>query len=133
MRTSQLSFIPACSVPLPDDGTLSPWVALGSLPFAPEIVLPTIAHYDRSYPALRGPYGFTCSLNPTFPGKAGAGWLSKDVYGLNLGPNVLMIENYYSEFVWRLTRQSQYVIDGLRRAGFRGGWLASTSEQVSVR
>ena len=31
----------------PDDGTIAPWAVVASLPFAPEIVLPTIAHFDR--------------------------------------------------------------------------------------
>jgi hypothetical protein len=31
----------------PDDGTLAPWAVVASLPFAPEIVLPTIRSYDR--------------------------------------------------------------------------------------
>ena len=31
----------------PDDGTVAPWVVVASLPFAPEIVLPTIRHFAR--------------------------------------------------------------------------------------
>src|SRR5262249_35809551 len=31
----------------PDDGTVAPWVVLASLPFAPEIVLPTIKHMSK--------------------------------------------------------------------------------------
>ena len=34
-----------------------------------------------------------------------------------------MIENYRSGFLWRLMRCCPYIIDGLRRAGFAGGWL----------
>jgi hypothetical protein len=34
-----------------------------------------------------------------------------------------MIENYRSELLWRLTRQSPYIVGGLRQAGFRGDWL----------
>jgi len=34
-----------------------------------------------------------------------------------------MIENYRSELVWREMRESPYIIRGLRRAGFTGGWL----------
>lgn len=116
----------ARGVPEPDDGTLSPWVAVASLPFAPEIVLPTVAYFNRTYPRLRAKYGFTCSLNPTFPvdGKTDSqGWYSKDFYGLNLGPNALMIENFRSEFIWRLTRQCPPILRGLKQAGFRGGWL----------
>ena len=31
----------------PDDGTLSPWAAITSLPFAPEIVLPALRHFHE--------------------------------------------------------------------------------------
>jgi hypothetical protein len=34
-----------------------------------------------------------------------------------------MAENYRTELVWRHLRQNPYIIDGLRRAGFTGGWL----------
>ena len=34
----------------PDDGTIAPWAVVASLPFAPEIVLPTIAHFDAPGP-----------------------------------------------------------------------------------
>ena len=30
----------------PDDGTIAPWAVVASLPFAPEIVLPTIKHFE---------------------------------------------------------------------------------------
>jgi hypothetical protein len=34
-----------------------------------------------------------------------------------------MIENYRSGLLWRLMRQCPYLVSGLRRAGFTGGWL----------
>jgi hypothetical protein len=34
-----------------------------------------------------------------------------------------MIENYGSGLVWRLMHRCPYLVAGLRRAGFRGGWL----------
>jgi hypothetical protein len=34
-----------------------------------------------------------------------------------------MIENYRSGLIWRLMRSCPYIAVGLRRAGFRGGWL----------
>jgi hypothetical protein len=51
------------------------------------------------------------------------GWVSAWNLGLNQGPIVLMIENQRSGLVWRLARQCPYIARGLRRAGFRGGWL----------
>ncbi|HEY3476350.1 MAG TPA: glucoamylase family protein [Anaerolineales bacterium] len=115
----------ARGVPEPDDGTLSPWTAITALPFAPEIALPTIKHYMETFPQLSGEYGLKCSLNPTFPGEAqsGPGWFSDHYYGINEGPIVLMIENYRSGLPWRLMKECRPVVEGLRKAGFQGGWL----------
>ena len=56
------------------------------------------------------------------------GWISKGYYGLDQGPIVLMIENYRSEFLWRLMRSCPYIVNGLRRAGFSGGWLGNYAQ-----
>ncbi|HEX5807044.1 MAG TPA: glucoamylase family protein [Anaerolineales bacterium] len=116
----------ARGVPEPDDGTLSPWTAITALPFAPEIALPTIKHYMETFPQLSGEYGLKCSLNPTFPGEdpGNPGWFSDHYYGINEGPIVLMIENYRSGLPWRLMKGCLPVVDGLRKAGFQGGWLS---------
>ena len=108
----------------PDDGTLAPWAVAASLPFAPEIVLPALMHCDRMYPQMENEYGLVCSFNPTFP-VAGSkyGWISKDHFALDQGPVILMIENYRSGLIWRLMRRNPYIVAGLRRAGFSGGWL----------
>ena len=118
----------------PDDGTLAPWAVVASLPFAPEIVLPTI-HYCIHQAKLKesNAYGFKASYNPTHPGKPGNPnglWVSPWHFGLNEGPVVLMIENYRSEMVWRLMRDCPYVQDGLRRAGFTGGWLTEGQQSA---
>jgi hypothetical protein len=34
-----------------------------------------------------------------------------------------MIENYRTGLLWDLMRRCRYVVEGLRRAGFAGGWL----------
>ena len=107
----------------PDDGTLAPWAVVASLPFAPEIVLPSLRYFDEAFPEMTSKYGFKCSFNPTFPAASGKEWISKGYYGLDQGPIVLMIENYRSGFLWQLMRRCPYIIDGLRRAGFAGGWL----------
>ena len=36
----------------------------------------------------------------------------------------MMIENYRTGLVWELMRRCPYLIEGLRRANFRGGWLS---------
>ena len=110
----------------PDDGTLAPWAVVASLPFAPEIVLPAIEHFIHELDLKAGyPYGFKATFNATYPvnSASACGWVSPWHYGLNLGPIVLMIENYRSGLLWRLMRNCPYVVSGLRRAGFTGGWL----------
>jgi hypothetical protein len=109
----------------PDDGTLAPWAVVASLPFAPEIVLPTIENFDRMDLEAARTFGYKASFNPTFPAqpKHEHGWVSPYNFGLNQGPIVLMIENHQSGFLWSLMRQCPYLVTGLRRAGFTGGWL----------
>ena len=111
----------------PDDGTLAPWAVVASLPFAPEIVLPTMRHFDALDLRSPNPYGFKATFNETYPKRSGRGecWISPDHYGLNQGPVVLMIENFRSGLVWRLMRRCPCVVRGLLRAGFSGGWLES--------
>lgn len=109
----------------PDDGTLAPWAVAASLPFAPEIVLPTLEHFNQIDVGVDHPYGLRATFNPTFPGEEsnGHGWISPWHFGINEGPIVLMIENYRADFIWRLMRSCPYIVEGLRRAGFSGGWL----------
>jgi hypothetical protein len=108
-----------------DDGTLAPWATAASLPFAPEIVLPTLAVFKEKWGEMLSQYGIACSFNPTFPSKENshAGWISGGHFGIDQGPVILMIENYRSGLLWRLMRQCPYIVEGLRRAGFKGGWL----------
>src|ERR1022692_313667 len=42
-----------------DDGTLAPWAVVASLPFAPEIVVPTIRSIAAMGVGKNGPYGFS--------------------------------------------------------------------------
>ncbi|MDQ3212739.1 MAG: hypothetical protein M3Q85_08705 [Acidobacteriota bacterium] len=110
----------------PDDGTIAPWAVVASLPFAPEIVLPAIRYFvDRVKLQQADSYGFKATFNPTYPVESdnACGWVSPWNFGLNQGPIVFMIENQRTGLIWRLMRQCPYIVEGLRRAGFKGGWL----------
>jgi hypothetical protein len=111
----------------PDDGTLAPWAVVASLPFASEIVLPTLEHCIHQAKLTKfNRYGFKAAFNPTHPGEPGnpyGFWVSPWHFGLNQGPIVLMIENYRSGLLWQLMRNCSYIRTGLQRAGFSGGWL----------
>jgi hypothetical protein len=108
----------------PDDGTLSPWACVASLPFAPDLVINSIRYIDETYPEISTTEGFKCSFNPTYK-VDGTGWEAEGFYGLDQGPIVLMLENYFTGLIWRLMRRCPPIITGLTRAGFSGGWLES--------
>jgi len=107
----------------PDDGTLTPWAVVASLPFDPGLVVQTMEEIDRRYPKIKSELGYRCSFNPTFPADSGKGWTAQGYYGLDQGPVVLMIENFRTGMIWELMRHCPYLARGLGRAGFRGGWL----------
>ena len=117
-----------------DDGTLAPTASLGSLPFAPEIVLPCAeAMLKQHGDLIYGQYGFLDSFNPSFTFtdqmvESGTvhperGWVARNYLGIDQGPILLQAANYRSDFVWRLMRKSLPIRRGLQRAGFGGGWL----------
>ena len=118
-----------------DDGTLAPTALLGSLPFAPEIVEPTVqAMYFRYGEQLYDKYGFLDSFNPTIVRRPpqpfrhgefrlGVGWVDKDYLGIDQGPIVAMIENHRTGLVWNTMKKNPHIRRGLQRAGFTGGWL----------
>jgi hypothetical protein len=107
----------------PEDGTIHPPVIFGALPFAPEIALPAIRHVCGQDPRIVRDYRVPNGLNATMPGDGGLGWISEGNFGLDQGLIVLAVENYRTQFVWKLTRECRHFRNGLRRAGFSGGWL----------
>jgi len=119
-----------------DDGTIAPTAALGSLPFAPEIVVPCAQAMMRR-PRLFDDYGFKDSFNPSFTfadlslatGTVDPkdGWVAKDYLGIDQGPILLQAANTRDEFVWRYMRRVPAIRRGLKRAGFSGGWLAQAT------
>lgn len=110
----------------PDDGTISPWAVVSSLPFLPKEILATLRHaIEQRDKGGHHTGGFDASYNPTFPDKKSesGNWISKWQFGINQGPIVLMIENYKSGLIWDIMKKCPYIIKGLRQADFSGGWL----------
>lgn len=123
-----------------DDGTIAPTAAVASIAFAPEIVIPAIEEMKKRYgDNVYTSYGFVDAFNPSFrftdrplrTGKVvpGAGWFDTVYIGIDQGPIVAMIENYRSDFVWKVMRKNSYVRAGLLRAGFGGGWLGKSARK----
>ena len=108
----------------PDDGTIAPTAAGGSVPFAPEIAIPALYAMRQTYgDNLFSTYGFRDAFNPTFTQAGAAGWFDVDYLGIDQGPIIAMAENYRTELIWRLMRGNAHIVRGLCRAGFTGGWL----------
>ena len=107
----------------PDDGTLCPWAMLATLPFAPEAALRGTRALLEQYPQVCSEDRLTSGFNPTEDAATG-GWLSPGWYGLDQGLLVIMIENARTGLIWSLLRACPQVRRGLKRAGFRGGWLS---------
>ena len=119
-----------------DDGTIAPTAMAASIAFEPTLVTAGLATMHRRYgSAIYGQYGFLDSFNPTLiaqpEGKTllhgrivpGLCWVDKDYLGIDQGPIVAMIANHRDGLVWQRMRGSKPIVDGLRRAGFSGGWL----------
>ena len=114
----------------PDDGTIAPWVVIASLPFAPEIVIPAVRNFARMNLGMTRLYGFKPSLNPTFAvdDSPTGWWVTPYHFGIDQGPVVLMIENYRTGLLWNIMRRCPPIVEGLRRAGYSGGWLQQAGD-----
>ncbi|MGA7306951.1 MAG: glucoamylase family protein [Rhodothermales bacterium] len=117
-----------------DDGTIAPTAAGGSIAFAPvEAIAALKAMKERYGEPLFSTYGFLDAFNPTFTyanaevrhGHVvdGQGWFDTDYLGIDQGPIMIMAENFRTELVWETMKRSPYIVRGLERAGFTGGWL----------
>lgn len=116
-----------------DDGTIAPTAAISSMPFTPFLSIAAMhAMRDRYGDDLYSTYGFLDAFNPTLRSAASLtngridpakGWFDTDYLGIDEGPIVAMIENFRSGLVWKTMRKNPHVIQGLKRAGFTGGWL----------
>jgi len=101
--------------------------------FAPEFAIPALLAMRSTYGNhLFSTYGFLDAFNPTFTAtgqqETGTvdptlGWFDVDYLGIDQGPILAMVENFRTDFVWRVMRTNPHIIRGLQRAGFTGGWL----------
>ncbi|MEZ5066406.1 MAG: glucoamylase family protein [bacterium] len=124
----------ACFTGVNDDGTVAPTAAAASIAFVPELVMPALVAMREDFGEnLYGDYGFLDALNPSYRDTTRApqhgrvvpdvGWFDTDYLGIDQGPIVAMIENARSGLVWRTMKRNAGLREGLRRAGFAGGWL----------
>ena len=109
----------------PDDGTVAPWASIASLPFAPDVVLPTLRHLIGLACRTGSDLRLRCSFNPTWrddgPGDRRLG------FAVALRPQRRADRADDREPPQRpavgAQKRCPVLVRGLRRAGFRGGWL----------
>lgn len=117
-----------------DDGTIVPTAAGGSVAFTPKESLDALIAMKARYgERIYTRYGFKDSFNPSFTftdfnsprGKVDAnlGWVADDYLGIDQGPIVTMLANQRDGFVWRVMKRNPHIRAGLKKLGFRGGWL----------
>jgi hypothetical protein len=124
-----------------DDGTIAPTAAGGSIPFAPDETIAALkAMRERYGEHVFREHGFVDAFNPTLNVAAeltrgrivpGVGWFENDYLGIDQGPIILMAENHRSALIWTLMKKNPYVVRGLCRAGFGGGWLEGRCRGVT--
>lgn len=103
-----------------DDGTITPTAAGGSIPFAPEKTLEALYTMKQKFgDSLYTKYGFLDSFNLTYED----GWFNPDYISIDQGPILIQLENLESALIWDLLKKNKYIIKGLKKAGFEGGWL----------
>ena len=111
-----------------DDGTIAPTAAGGAVPFAPEICIPTLEYmWNQHYDQLVGDYGFKDAFNLSYTFSDGneQGWFDYDYLGIDQGPILIQIENHRTGLIWETMKKNPYILEGLRKAGFTGGWLTN--------
>lgn len=104
-----------------DDGTIAPTAAGGSIPFAPKEATDALFEmYQRFGNEIYRKYGFADAFNLSV---SEAGWFAPDYIGIDQGALLIQLENHQSELIWNILKKNPYIIIGLQKAGFNGGWL----------
>lgn len=102
-----------------DNGTVAPTAALSSMPYAPEECMAVLKYLYRDLGDIAfGEYGFYDALNLGTGEK-----VVKSYLAIDLGPIVVMIENYRSQLLWNLFMQNEDVQRGLKLLGFTSPYI----------
>jgi hypothetical protein len=96
-----------------DLGVISPTAAISSLPYTPEESMAALRHFyydlgDRIF----GIYGFYDAFSEQ------ADWFPEKYLAIDQGPQIIMIENYRTAFIWDLFMSSPEIKSGLKSLGF---------------
>lgn len=116
----------ASVIEIVDDGTIAPTAAGGSIPFASDICIRALMAMKNNFGnKLYQEYGFKDAFNLTVQAKGipEPGWFDPDYIGIDQGPILIQLENYQTGLIWEVMKKNKYILSGLKKAGFTGGWL----------
>ena len=101
--------------PVMNDGTVGTTAFAGALPHIPSLSMEAMRYVrERFGDRVYGRYGFTSSVNLKND------FVSPLYVGIELGPMVMLIENYRSGLIWDLFSRSRVMRNFVRRAGMSG-------------
>src|SRR5699024_7584710 len=97
---------------------ISPTAAVSSIPYTPEKSLAAMRHwFEDINKKLWGEYGFYDAFSEK------EDWYPHKYLAIDQGPQVVMIENYRSEMLWKLFMSCPEVQTGLKKIGFNSPYL----------
>ncbi len=112
-----------------DDGTIAPTAAGGSIPFAPQECKAALYEMKNKFgDDLYKEYGFLDAFNLSYSDN---GWFNEDYISIDQGAILIQLENYHSGLIWEILKTNKYIINGLLKAGFKGGWLEKSTEKTT--
>ena len=97
----------------PIDGTIVPYAIAGSIPFLPKHCIQALRYLYDTHHEVWGKYGFADSINPN------QSFVARDALGLDAGTILLGIENYRSQFVWKLFMRNEWIRQTTRLIGWK--------------
>lgn len=101
--------------PVVNDGTVGTTAFAGALPHVPALSLEAIRYARETFgDRVFGRYGFTSSINLK------NGYISPLYVGIELGPMLLLIENYRSGLIWDLFSRTSVMSNFVKRAEMVG-------------
>ncbi|MDW8227680.1 MAG: glucoamylase family protein [Anaerolineales bacterium] len=106
---------PPCRGEPHHDGTISIYAAIACLPFLPDESLALIDHLYREHPQCWGKYGFFDAYNLD----VSPAWYSQDIYAIDKGVSMILLENYLTRLVWEVYTDSPYLRRALEILAFK--------------
>lgn len=96
------------------DGTIAPYAAVASINFLPDEAKLALDNYYENQ-LIYGKYGLKSAFNlgKLENGNYTKAWYSSDYVGIDKGNTLVMLENYVSEYIWKLVMRSPHINRGL--------------------